>query len=584
MEVVLDDPGRKSNTVNRRYFDGMAAVLDDVEANRDRVRGIILRSAKRSFFSGDDIGPNDVSPDDAAAAYELMAPVKDQLRRLERTGRPVVAALTGSALGFGLEIGLASHYRVGLDAPGVVYGLPEVTMGLLPGGGGVVRVTRMLGVARAFLEVLGAGRMLPPARALEIGILDELAAGEEAMLGAARAWIEQQWHDGDRWFSQRWERDGYSIPGGVKGSAELARSLPSVLEWLDDRVGDAPLAAPRAILDVAIESTTTDVDTAFKLETAAQLQLLANPVTPRLSKLVFVDVRLVRDGLARPDGPVWRPRTVAILGDGEVASALRTRAAGAGLTVSAAAATPGSTDLVLDCRPQPAGDAGHAPDGDGLVIVVEPSTAPAADDAARMTLWGLDEETPLAEITRASESTTRRAFDAAVAIGLIPVLAQDAAPTFVQRLTSAYADEVTALVAEGNDAHAVRRAVRRAGFRAPVPGLPVLDAGSAALEPADGPDPATELRAQRLLFAVAIEAWRAVDDGVVGSVTEANVASVLGAGFPAWTGGAVQYLEAYPDGPSDALVRLGQISAEQGPRLAAPASLIERLTAAAARD
>ena len=136
--------------------------------------------------------------------------IKGQFRRLETLGRPVVAAMNGTALGGGLEIALACHHRIALDAPGVVYGLPEVTLGLLPGAGGVVRITRMLGIQDGFMKVLAQGQRHQPAAALEIGIVDELAATPEEMLATARAWIAA---NPDA--AQPWDRPGYRIPGGT---------------------------------------------------------------------------------------------------------------------------------------------------------------------------------------------------------------------------------------------------------------------------------------------------------------------------------------------------------------------------------
>src|SRR4029078_8014996 len=115
--------------------------------------------------------------------------VKAQLRKLETLGKPVVAAMNGTALGGGLEMCLACHHRIGLDAPGVVYGLAEVTLGLLPGGGGVTRITRLLGIMNGFLNVLSQGPRDKPAQGLGVGLVDELASPPEEMLAKSRAWI-----------------------------------------------------------------------------------------------------------------------------------------------------------------------------------------------------------------------------------------------------------------------------------------------------------------------------------------------------------------------------------------------------------
>ena len=125
----------------------MGAVVDELVAAKDELVGVIVTSAKKTFFAGGDLDAlSKAGRPTRPAVMETVTTVKAQLRKLETLGRPVVAAMNGTALGGGLEIGLACHHRIGLDAPGVVYGLPEVTLGLLPGGGGVTRVTRMLGI------------------------------------------------------------------------------------------------------------------------------------------------------------------------------------------------------------------------------------------------------------------------------------------------------------------------------------------------------------------------------------------------------------------------------------------------------
>jgi len=162
--VVLDDPARSANTMNPAYVAGMAEVLDGLAAAKGELRGVIVTSAKKTFFAGGDLAAlSAYGPADAAAAFDDFTLIKGQLRRLETLGVPVVAAVTGTALGGGLEIALACHRRIALDAPGVVYGLPEVTLGLLPGAGGVTRITRMLGMADGFTKVLAKGQRHTPA-------------------------------------------------------------------------------------------------------------------------------------------------------------------------------------------------------------------------------------------------------------------------------------------------------------------------------------------------------------------------------------------------------------------------------------
>ena len=311
--VTLDDPGRSANTMNERYVRAMGECVDALVADREDITGVIITSAKKTFFAGGDLDAmSKATPADAPAVMENSMTVKGQLRRLETLGRPVVAAMNGTALGGGLEIGLACHHRIGLDAKGVVYGLPEVTLGLLPGGGGVVRITRMLGIADGFMKVLAQGQRHKPAEALEIGIVDELAATPEEMLDKARAWIAA---NPDA--AQPWDRPGYKIPGGAPSNPKLAAVLPAFPANLRKQLKGAPMPAPRNILSAAVEGAQVDIDTAFRIEARYFTELVTGQVAKNMTKAFFYDLQHINGGGSRPDGfDAWTPRKVAVLGAG----------------------------------------------------------------------------------------------------------------------------------------------------------------------------------------------------------------------------------------------------------------------------
>ncbi|MER7277879.1 enoyl-CoA hydratase/isomerase family protein [Dactylosporangium sp. NPDC000244] len=272
--VTLDDPGRTANMLNRRHYDGLGACLDDLTRQLDRLRGVVLTSAKRSFIAGPDFVPSEITPDEAAGTYDLLTPLRDQARRLETLGRPVAAALNGSALGGGFELALACHYRVGPNDPSVVWALAETGMGIIPGGGGTVRVTRMFGIAATVLEIVGPGTAYHPAQALAAGLVDELA---DDVVAAARAWVLAQ--PAGR-FVQRWERPGYEIPGGTA-------EPPGLADEVGRRSAGSPVRALAAVLQVAARSAAAPLDEAFEIETAACRALLSAPEIPSLAHLFF---------------------------------------------------------------------------------------------------------------------------------------------------------------------------------------------------------------------------------------------------------------------------------------------------------
>ncbi len=208
--LTLDDPNQSANTMNAAFAASLAATADRLEAERESVRGVIVTSAKKTFFAGGDL--NDllaVRPEQAQELFERGMAIKHDLRRIETLGKPVVAAINGAALGGGLEIALACHHRIALDAKGSKIGLPEATLGLLPGSGGVVRTVRLLGITDALLNVLLQGRQYRPRAAREKGLVHEVVDTPEEMLARARAFIDAHPES-----VQPWDVKGYKIPGG----------------------------------------------------------------------------------------------------------------------------------------------------------------------------------------------------------------------------------------------------------------------------------------------------------------------------------------------------------------------------------
>ncbi len=153
--LTLDDPSQGANTMNEAYARSMAATVDRLEAEKESISGVILTSGKKTFFAGGDLNNlRAVTPEQAEEFAAHLREIKGQLRRLETLGKPVVAAINGTALGGGLEIALATHRRIVVDDSKIQLGFPEVSLGLLPGGGGVVRTVRMLGIVNALMQFL----------------------------------------------------------------------------------------------------------------------------------------------------------------------------------------------------------------------------------------------------------------------------------------------------------------------------------------------------------------------------------------------------------------------------------------------
>lgn len=151
LTLTIDMPGQSANTMNATFRDALSETAAKVKDDLDNIRGVIITSAKKTFFAGGDLTElHKVTQADAKTFEDMVNGLKAHMRFLETTGKPVVAAINGSALGGGLEIALACHHRVAIDDVSIQLGLPEVTLGLLPGGGGTQRLPRMIGLEAAF--------------------------------------------------------------------------------------------------------------------------------------------------------------------------------------------------------------------------------------------------------------------------------------------------------------------------------------------------------------------------------------------------------------------------------------------------
>src|SRR5262245_5344660 len=160
--------------MNEHYSESMHKTVERLVAEKDSITGVVITSAKKTFFAGGDLKSMITwTGEEAQCVFDTVEGIKRDLRALETLGKPVVAAINGAALGGGLEICLACHHRIAVDVEDLVIGFPEVPIGLMPGGGGVTRSVRMFGIQKAFMEVLSQGTRFRPGKAKDVGLVDE---------------------------------------------------------------------------------------------------------------------------------------------------------------------------------------------------------------------------------------------------------------------------------------------------------------------------------------------------------------------------------------------------------------------------
>lgn len=528
--LVLDAPGQSVNTMNASFRADFEATVTRLEAERDAIRGVILTSAKRSFFAGGDLQALlALRPDDAAHFFAELESLKACLRRLERLGRPVVAAINGSALGGGLELALACHARICLEDASLELGFPEVTLGLMPGAGGTVKTVRLIGL-QAALPLLTEGRRIGPSRALELGLVDALAPNPERLMALALAWIDS--HPDAR---QPWDDPKHRIPGGTPSSPAVAAMLAIAPAMLQQKTrGNYP--APEAILAACVEGAQVDFDTAMRIESRYLTRVAVGPVAKNMIGTLFFQANEIRTGRSRPAaGEKRRFARVGVVGAGMMGGGIAWACASRGIAcvlvdvdlekaragkayserilaerVGKGRMTPDEAEQVL-ARIQPTASIA---DLDGCELVIEAvfenrklkakvtaaieeavgDTAIIASNTSTLPITSLARETslpqrfvglhffspvermPLVEIIRGEatdDPTTAAAWDFVTQLGKTPIVVRDGRGFYTSRVFGTFVNEGMALLGEGVPAALIENTAMQLGM--PVGPLAVLD-------------------------------------------------------------------------------------------------------------
>jgi 3-hydroxyacyl-CoA dehydrogenase / enoyl-CoA hydratase / 3-hydroxybutyryl-CoA epimerase len=694
--ITFDEPGSPVNTMCAQWQLDLTEVTAQVVKDKDSIKGVLLASNKTTFFAGADLKATmRLKPSDASAVFREIEQTKKNFRTLETLGKPVVSCLNGAALGGGWEAALVGHYRIAVDNPKIQFGLPEITLGLIPGATGITKMVRLLGLMGAQPYILES-KLFSPREALELGLVHELVPDAAALRPAALAYIEKH-ASGAAPAHQPWDDKNYRMPGGTPANPNVANMLsvaPAVLRQKTRGLYPAPEYALAAMVEGAL----VDYDTATRIESRYLAKLIVSPVAKNMINTFFFNMNAIKSGRSRPkDVPKYQPQKVGILGAGMmgggiayvqasrgIATVLRDLTqdkADAGKAYSAKITQPRVEKGRMNPHDQAAllariqaTDSVEALRGCDLLIEAvfenrelkakvtqeaEPMLAPGgffASNTSTLPISGLAkasarpekfvgihffspvDKMKLVEIIRGKQTddeTVARAFDYVQGIGKIPIVVNDSRGFFTSRVFGTFVMEGAAMVGEGVPAAVVEQAGIQAGM--PVGPLAVLDETALSLSVHVLDQTRTDYRAEggtyiatpgellvermvkefdrngraagagfyeypqekgakkflwpqlrelfekpglawdmqelkdRLLYRQAVETARCLSENVLTTVHDANIGSIFGIGFPAWTGGAMQFI--YGTGIDAFCKRAAQLADQHGPGFALTAKV-----------
>ena len=328
--ITMDMTG-PVNAMNDEYRDAMTETVDRLE-KEEGLAGVVLASAKKTFFAGGDLNSLlAVKKGEEQDFFETNMDLKDRLRRLEKLPVPVVAAINGAALGGGFEICLSTNYRIAFNHKSVQIGLPEVGLGLMPGGGGVVRMVSLLGLEAA-LPYLLEGKKVTPEKALKEGMIHEIVDSVDKLIPRAKAYILESKDSADV-AVQPWDRKGFKIPGGGASSPKLAQLLGGAPAMLA-KTTRGLLPAPEQILDCAVEAARLDFESAQRVESRGLTYLVTTPEAKNMITAFFFQLNKVNGGVSRPKGVEQQvTKKVGVLGAGMMGQGIAYSSAMVGIEV-----------------------------------------------------------------------------------------------------------------------------------------------------------------------------------------------------------------------------------------------------------
>ncbi|MES2972860.1 MAG: 3-hydroxyacyl-CoA dehydrogenase NAD-binding domain-containing protein [Pseudomonadota bacterium] len=680
--ITFDEEGSPVNTMCQAWQHDLTEVTAQVVKDRDALTGIILASAKSTFFAGADLkGTMRLQASDAGRVFSEIEQTKKNFRTLETLGKPVVSCINGAALGGGWEVALVGHYRVAVDDRKIQLGLPEITLGLIPGASGITKMVRLLGLMGAQPYILES-KLFSPREALELGLVHELVADAGQLREKALAFIAANPKS-----AQPWDDKAYKMPGGTPANPKIAGAL-TVAPAMLRKTTRGLYPAPEAALAAMAEGAMVDFDTALRIESRYLAKLIVSPVAKNMINTFFFNMNAIKSGQSRPrDVPRYKPGKVGLLGAGMMGAGIAWSQASRGIAtvlkdVSMDKAEQGKSYSIK--LTQPRVDKGRmsphdqtellrritatdkAADLQGCDLIIEavfenrelkarvtkeaePMLAPGgffASNTSTLPISGLAhastrpekfigihffspvDKMKLVEIIRGKQTddeTVARAFDYVQALGKIPIVVNDSRGFYTSRTFGTFVMEGAAMLGEGIPASVVENAGIQAGM--PVGPLAVLDETALSLSvhvldqtradfraegktyiatpgellvermvkefdrngrAAEGgfydypagakktlwpelknlfekPGAAYDMQEliDRLLYRQAVETARCLSEGVLTTVHDANIGSIFGIGFPAWTGGAMQFI--YGMGIDAFLQRAGELAAASGP-------------------
>ena len=700
--ITFDEQGSPVNTMCPQWQADLAQAADQLLKDKASIQGVILASAKSTFFAGADLkGVMRSQASDGVRVYAEIESMKKSFRTIETLGVPVVSCLNGAALGGGWEVALIGHHRIATANPKTQFGLPEVTLGLIPGAGGITKMTRQLGLLAAQPYVLES-KLFGPEEAQKLGLVHELVASDDQLRPRALAHIAAA--QGQPEAAQHlWDRKDYKMPGGTPSHPKIAGMLsvaPAVLKQKTRGLYPAPEAALAAM----VEGAMVDFDTAMRIESRYLAGLMTSQVARNMINTFFFNMNSIKGGQSRPKAaPRYKPQKVGILGAGMMGSGIAYAQASKGIAtvlkdVSVEAAEKGKAyshqltqkrvdkgrmtadkQAALLSLIQPTASAADLKGCDLIIEAVfenrelkakvtqeaEPMLAKTpefsgffASNTSTLPISGLAtasanpskfvgihffspvDKMQLVEIIRGAQTddeTIARAYDYVQALGKLPIVVNDSRGFYTSRTFGTFVMEGAAMLGEGIPAPVIENLAMQVGM--PVGPLAVLDETALSLsvhvldqtredfakegkthtatpgellvermvkefkrpgraagggfydypagqkkvlwpelktrfEKADVTYSQQDIK-DRLLYRQAVETARCLQEGVLTSVHDGNIGSIFGIGFPAWTGGALQFI--YGQGVDAFAKRCAELAAKYGAGFVLTAQVIASL-------